>query len=450
MESYRLFDDIPEMAHLDETRFFAEAEKVIDAQQTAKSISNFHAFTKIGDFLEGPIRIANSQQTRDLLGLPLGRRFLREITLQALPGQQIKKIVEAYWYRPLTDTCYSVRYEYPIQLLGYGSYSLCHFKNQGHLDPKLNEFFGALARNNCNFHRTILFSSGNYEIDNQPTIPLLKKVGGKYCANPDFFTNLANMARAAWRNGVILEVCLFNHHPIAAPHQVPMPPEFPSDDLGDGDWVRYKNFFAKDSKWAGLQQEIIQKTTQYLMNHWNVIYEVGNELRVPTPNDTYGEKHLKEWVAWAADLLKKGSHGKLVSTSTGIGNAASLNQIPATSYATFHSGQWFTPANIAGGMEAARLMAAKWGDKHVIMDDDGMDKAIRKDTKGIEDRATAALVRGGNRQCSFNHKGPYSPVNGFSAAGNSELQALGRAWQNVFRQIAPGVKVFIPKTPIQA
>jgi hypothetical protein len=209
------------------------------------------------------------------------------------------------------------------------------------------------------------------------------------------------------------------------------------------------------SEWQPLQERLIREVTRTLVGHWNVVYEVGNELRLPKAENgdpAYSNHDLRNWVSWAADLIRRSSYGKLVTCSTGtLGqNEAVINRIPEVVYGSFHGRQWDPTEdnqNLQAEMQAALDRCIGYGDKHhLVIDDDGHSLG-RGDGNRVRSWASMALSLGGNGQCSFNHKGVYRPWVAKDPFGESEdeLAALSQAWNGIFEYPSPGVIIPIPR-----
>ena len=166
-------------------------------------------------------------------------------------------------------------------------------------------------------------------------------------------------------------------------------------------YARYSSFYSTASAFLPMQSNLIDGVVKSLLYHWNVVYEIGNELRVPTPiAGNYGEDQLKAWIDWAAARVRASDAGHLITTSTGTGNESAINRLQRIQFCSFHQGQWKT------NIERARTNAASYGDKHLVIDDDGGTRPITS----VQAWSKAALNAGNGCRCSFNHKG-ISPIN---------------------------------------
>lgn len=105
--------------------------------------------------------------------------------------------------------------------------------------------------------------------------------------------NLNRYVTAAKLRGVVVQVCLFMHHAVAGSNDCDMPRPVV---LGGTPHARYKAFLNTASAYLPTQGNFIDAVVRRLKPHWNVIYEVGNELRVPQPDGSYNETHLRAWV----------------------------------------------------------------------------------------------------------------------------------------------------------
>lgn len=291
-----------------------------------------------------------------------------------------------------------------FQFMGYGPYTMSFLKDAGNTNLFAN-FFRDIANYGVNLHRTMVFTIETYEgFQPNDVIRLLLDGGGtngvSASPNPNYLANLNKMVLAAKARGVVVQVCLFMHHSVvrdqtAAP---PLPVK-----INGSPYESYKAFYNVASLYRPMQEKLIDAIVTTLLPHWNVVYEIGNELRVPQPNATYNETHLKAWIEWVAQRIRSApnrasDNTHLITTSTGADNAVAINKSPLIQFCSFHHGQW------AANYDAGCQRAIEAGDKHVVFDDDG-DPARRPLTSVVNWAKTVLNTRGGCR-VSFNHKGP--------------------------------------------
>jgi hypothetical protein len=325
---------------------------------------------------------------------------VRVLRLLAGPNQQLLKEIDEQWNDG--TNCYRTIYTVGSQFTGYGAYCMSFEKDPGNTGLFTN-FFRDIAAYGVNLHRTFVFINEDYENKTPANLQRLLLDGDGKTTSPDqnYLANLERMVVAAKASGVVIEVCLFIHHAVVyAPNATPPKPVAVP---GNSPYERYRAFFNKASLFLPMQGNLIDGVVRRLLPHWNVIYEIGNELRVPTPVlPAYGEQQLKDWIDWAATRIRASDTGHLISTSCGIENEAPINQLQRIQFCTFHQGQW------SSNMDAACDRARAYGNKHVIFDDDGGARPLTS----VQAWSKAALnVRDGCR-VSYNHKGP-APVNAY-------------------------------------
>jgi len=86
---------------------------------------------------------------------------------------------------------------------------------------------------------------------------------------------------------------------------------------------------------------LIDAVVTRLSSFWNVVYEVGNELRVPSPAADYGEPQLKAWIDWVATEIRSKDATHLITTSTGSDNEGDINTLSRIQFCQFHQGNGF-------------------------------------------------------------------------------------------------------------
>lgn len=320
--------------------------------------------------------------------------------LFAGPNQGILKEVTEQW--PDGDYCYRTTYSFGVQFTGYGAYGMSFEK-----DPNNTNLFGNFFRDVSNYgvnlHRTMLFVKEHWENPNQANVyrVLLDGDPKNAAVNPQYLSNLSRLVGAAKARGVVVQVCLFAHHGVVASSNCNLPLPVV---LGGTPHERYRAFCNASSPYLPTQTNFIDAVVKQLLPHWNVVYEVGNEMRVPQPVAAYNDSHLKAWIDWVAARVRVNDAGHLISVSTGVENEALINQSPRIQYCSFHQGQW------TANLDAACDRAKNYGNKHVIYDDDGAPRPLAS----VRAWSKAALdVRGGCRG-SFNHKG-FAPTNAYNA-----------------------------------
>jgi hypothetical protein len=320
--------------------------------------------------------------------------------LLAGPNQGILKEVFEQWFDG--ETCFRTTYTFGIQFTGYGSYGMS-FERDPNNTNLFGNFFRDVSNYGVNFHRTMVFVKEHWENPNQANVyrVLLDGDPKNAAVNTQYLANLNKLVSAAKSWGVVVEVCLFVHHGVVASVNANLPLPVV---LSGTPHERYRAFCNTASPYLQTQKNFIDAVVRQLSAHWNVVYEVGNELRVPQPVAAYNDSHLKAWIDWVADRVRASDPTHLISTSTGIENEALVNQSSRIQFCSFHQGQW--TANIGAACDRAK----NYGNKHLVADDDGAKRPLAS----VRAWSKAALdVRGGCRG-SFNHKG-FQPVNAYDA-----------------------------------
>jgi cellulase (glycosyl hydrolase family 5) len=348
--------------------------------------------------LPGLVNVKTEAQPLARIPNPCIERFIVRRLLTG-PNQGLLKEVFEQWSDG--DSCYSTTYTFGIQFTGYGAYCMSFEK-----DPTNSNLFGNFFRDVSNYgvnlHRTMLFVKESWE--NQTpnnTHMLLEGSATNATVRSAYLTNLNRLVSEAKSRGIVVEVCLFVHHAVVASNNANMPlPVVLSGTPHD----RYRAFCNTGSTFLQTQKNFIDAVANQLRSHWNVVYEVGNEMRVPNPVGAYNDSHLKAWIDWVADRVRGTGAGQLITTSTGAENEALINTSQRIQFCSFHQGQW------VGKMDTACDNAKNYGNKHVIFDDDGSARPLTS----VKAWSKAALnVRGGCK-VSYNHKG-FAPTNAYNA-----------------------------------
>lgn len=320
--------------------------------------------------------------------------------LLAGPNQGILKEVFEQWSDGAT--CYRSTYTFGLQFTGYGAYGLS-FEKDATNSNLFGNFFRDVSNYGVNFHRTMLFVKEHWENPNQANVHrvLLDGDPKNASANPQYLANFNKLVGAAKSRGVVVQVCLFAHHGVVASSNCNLPlPVVLTGTPHD----RYRAFCNTASQYLPTQTNFIDAVVRQLSAHWNVVYEVGNEMRVPQPVAAYNDSHLKAWIDWVAARVRTNDATHLISTSTGVENEALINSSPRIQYCSFHQGQW------TANLDAACDRAKNYGNKHVVYDDDGAPRPLAS----VRAWSKAALDARGGCRGSFNHKG-FAPTNAYNA-----------------------------------
>jgi len=315
------------------------------------------------------------------------------IRLLTAPGQRIIKRVLALSNEG--GVSQRTRYDFGIQFTGYSGYCMSFEKDPGRTNM-FGKFFRDVASFGVNLNRAMLFLKESYANTEHPENChrlLLDGDPTNTRVNPQYLDNLDRYVAAAKGRGVVVQICLFMHHAVAGSNECDMPRPVV---LSGTPHQRYKTFLNTASVYRPTQENFIDAVVTRLRRHWNVIYEIGNELRVPQPNDNYNDNHLRGWIEWVAQRIRANDSFHLIGTSTGSANESLINSIALLQYCAFHQEQW------TEDIAAACARAGSYGDKHLIADDDGGSRELQR----VRTWVRAALDVGGGCRGSFNHKGP--------------------------------------------
>ncbi|HEX8177277.1 MAG TPA: cellulase family glycosylhydrolase [Pyrinomonadaceae bacterium] len=336
----------------------------------------------------------------------------RIVGLQVGPNQRMKKVIYEQWNDGVD--CVKVTYTVDFQFTGYGAYCLSFEKDPGNTNL-FNYFFRDIAAYGINFHRTMLFVNENLENSNTANLHRLLQDGNQYTVMPNtaYLTNLEKMVVAAKNRGIVVEVCLFVHHSVAHDYATTPAPVVLTGTASQC----YQAFYNTKSAYIPMQQNLIDGVVTKLLPHWNVIYEIGNELRVPKPTADYDNSHLTAWIDWAAARIRTKDTKHLITTSTGTDNEASVNALSKIQFCSFHQGQW--RGNIDG---ACLRVDTNYNHKHLVIDDDGGSRNIGE----VSPWPKAALDSRGGCRASFNHKG-ISPTNRYDPKWVDAAPPLGES-----------------------
>lgn len=446
------FDLVAELAHLDEEKFIQDSKQVLSAPNPTAALKRWGENTGLGGFMGGMIVKGTRQEREDLVRLLPNRRLRVETRLVRRPQQRLAKHVRIAWWFEEKGECYVHEFFFPLQFLGYGGYSLCHFDAGKNDETKAFEkFFSTLKMNRVNLHRTFIFTNGKFEKVNRCVVPLLDIPAGhpqEATVTTAFIKNLVKMADVARQHGVVLQICLFPRQSVEKRTDFEMrPPGLEASFSGTAPENILK-FFKVGGEWECLQRRIIDAVTGALVSHWNVSFEIANELDLgPGINDPVGQRQLLDWVNATADYVRRRTYGKLQTTSCSRRVQASQFSLSTLDFGSVHrgnanqGGQWLDFAD----MEGMRAEFARYGDKHVVFDDDGKSEG-RTSTTNIANWARNALIAGGVGPCSYNHKGHYGPDgSGFTQEDLDQLAAIKGAYESVFQPLRPGVGIGVPR-----
>jgi hypothetical protein len=265
---------------------------------------------------------------------------------------------------------------------------LCFDKYLGRKNAILAEpdFFATIRNNGftrINLVKVICFRySRNESLPADRAIPLYLDQGWRVIINPAFLDNLVTLVQRAAQAGFWVEVCTFHYHAIATPNGSGMEPvqEVPEVlpaslvPVGSDACARLQNFFnprPADPEQLARQKELINTIAGRLKGFSNVLYEVGNELRLATINcEVANHCPLTEWLnIMGNQVLQAVGQTNNIGTSTGgfamdptpLNNEKAVFQtcpkIFQPGFFDFHRGQW--NSNLTGDKLAQNLIEAK-------------------------------------------------------------------------------------------
>lgn len=305
----------------------------------------------------------------------------------------------------------------PRRLVGYGAYNLCFDrllakKQDNNFAP---DFFATIRNhgfNRINLVKVICFRHSGKE--NHPasrTIPLYitqttppPNPSSKIVVNPAFLANLTTLVRRAQETGFWVQVCIFHYQAIEiqkAPPVIPETPELLPAELvpaGASNCARLKAFFnpaPANANQLTKQKELVAAVVGAVKAFPNVIFEIGNELRIDGDGCTPADNcKLAEWMNLMRNEIFRVTgfvQTRHVSTSTGrrnfkandpaaIANEDEIfktcaNKLVQPDYFDFHFDQWFDRVTKDTLMDDAIARAKSYRDgTPLIINDDGSGK----------------------------------------------------------------------------
>lgn len=311
----------------------------------------------------------------------------------------------------------------PYRLAGYGAYNLCfdRFLGRKTTNPADTHFFATLFNNGfrkINLVKVICFRwAKNESLPQNRAIPLYNAA---HQINPEFLENLAALVSIAAQYHFWVEVCIFHQQAISMPNGAPggnpeLPENLPSElvpDAQDTLCNRLKKFFnprPSNPAQLSLQKDLVKAIVGRLKDYTNVLYEVGNELRMDgscTVNDNCA---LSEWLnIMGNQILPILGQTNSIGTSTGAyedpPTLAKNNEVTifrdcgqkrfSPGYFDFHHGQWYSANNLAGDIARAKQRTTDYKGRAtpLIINDDGAPDKLRNDN--METWARTAFGKG--------------------------------------------------------
>lgn len=362
----------------------------------------------------------------------------------------------------------------PRRLVGYGAYNLCFdrllAKKQD--SPYVPDFFATIRNNgfkHINLVKVICFR--NSGADKHPpgrTIPLYVNEPAsptplsKIVINAAFLNNLVALVRRAQETGFWVQVCIFHYHALLMPPPPqtsnPETPELLPPELtpkGQTSCQRLKNFFnpaPTDPNQLIRQKELLAAIVGAVKDYHNVIFELGNELRLDKTGCTPADNcQLAEWLSMMRDEVFRVTgfvNTHLIGTSTGTRSTKPNDIAPENNeqeifqtcpkrlsrpdYFDFHFLQWFDTqkgqTNIPAAIDQVKMYNGTSTTPPLIINDDGADSTARPDNmavlrshQNVQTWATQAF----NNHLHYSSKQPYYNGATGEKLADFDLKALG-------------------------
>lgn len=312
----------------------------------------------------------------------------------------------------------------PYRLAGYGAYNLCFDKFLGRKRSNIADpdFFATLFNNGfrkINFVKVICFRwSMNESLPESRAIPLYNTA---HQINPAFLDNLLALVERASQYRFWVQVCIFHQQAISMPNgsargNREVPENLPTalmPNVQDALCTRLKKFFnprPSNPAQLALQKDLVITIVNKLKNYTNVLYEIGNELRMDGDGCRVEDNcALSEWMnIMGRQILNILGQTNSIGTSTGAYEAeptmAKNNEVPifagcdakrfSPGYFDFHHGQWYSPDTLEEDIVFAKMRADdyKMRPTPLIINDDGAHEDLRK--LKMEEWAKTAFGKG--------------------------------------------------------
>jgi hypothetical protein len=218
-----------------------------------------------------------------------------------------------------------------------------------------------------------------------------------------------------------VQVCIFSEQSVIRDEEIPefIPPELlppPPPTVPDTDLDHLRWFFApgRDAR-THKQRELVAVLGQTLRGRRNVLWELGNELRIGNVGHEIDQRNLATWLLDIRQALIDNTGSDInVTTSTGVNNeAVTLETVPLTFF-DFHSGQWEVNDHYLTGIPQAKQRATSYNPAAtLIINDDGISSPpsnMPRNQPNVTAWARTAFQNG----CHYNTKGSYPPAEQFS------------------------------------
>ena len=351
----------------------------------------------------------------------------------------------------------------PARLTGYGAYNLCFDKYLGRKtsNPADPDFFAAIRQkgfNRINLVKVICFRNAqkeNLPLDRAVPIYIRRQAPPPYpqvIVNPAFLDNLSALGTSAAQHNFWVQVCIFHQQAISTPYAAPgkeqeLPKEVPPELAQDGNataCARLKKFFnprPANPEQLARQKELVNMIVTRLKNAPNVLFELGNELRIEGGDCQRSDNCLlAEWLnIMGNEVIKVVGQTNKIGTSTGcyaVPPTPKCNEVDVFSacqkhffpgFFDFHHGQWYSETDLAGAIRQAKTMRADVYKENIptplIINDDGADGTLRKNNVETWAKTTFGLKLG----LHYSSKQPYPNGGTIDDFDPAALAALDRA-----------------------
>jgi hypothetical protein len=243
------------------------------------------------------------------------------------------------------------------RIVGYGCWNLHFDRGRGASAATGNQTLLTYLRSlykKINHIKIIIFRRSTVEVPADRAIPLYR---GDGTINQALIENLRAVVEEARSLDFWVQICIWHYHAIANPNEYPeIAPGVLAPDWNASVSRRLQDYYAPS---AGRQaafaahRALFQKIGAEFGGYDNVLFELGNEMRiwepVDTPEKAGDERNLKSWLAGNLEALRAAAPGPIrVCTSTGIGNEYAMFKAPGglpVDFFDFHAGEWGMPPN---------------------------------------------------------------------------------------------------------
>lgn len=308
----------------------------------------------------------------------------------------------------------------PRRLVGYGAYNLCFDRLHGRAagDNAGPNFFQAVRQRlpAVNLVKVIVYRNSGIEGLRRFPNRQITLYRTDRSINDDFVNNLRALVDAAGPT-FFVQVCIFHYHalqnpaaeqPEFIPHELIPPSTLPDHPIDRARWFFGPGLNPRTHK----QKELVARLGRALAGRPNVIWEIGNELRIAGDDNHAGDhRALAQWMNQMREALQANAGADInLTCSTGIHNeAVTLRNVPLNVF-DFHSGQWMVNGHYQTGIPNAKARAATYRPGvPLIINDDGVTDMPRN-RPNVAGWARVAFQNG----LHYNTKGSYPPAEDFS------------------------------------